>query len=128
MRMIKHLLTLAIVLACGAALAEDKVAHVKAAEAAKLVEAGKVLVLDVRTPDEFSEGHIKGAVNVDFNGDDFASKVAKLDKSKPVLVHCQAGGRSTRSLPALEKAGFLKIYHLDGGFGDWQDAGLPTAK
>jgi rhodanese-related sulfurtransferase len=109
------------------ALAQEKVKHVNAEEAAKLVQEGKVTVLDVRTEDEFKEGHIKGAKNVDFNAEDFAKKAAQVDKSKPVLVHCQAGGRSTKSLPTLEKLGF-EIYHLDGGFSAWEDAGKPVEK
>ena len=107
--------------------AEDKVAHVNAEDAAKLIQAGKVTVLDVRTPDEFNEGHIKGAKNIDFSAPDFATKLAEVDKSKPVLVHCQAGGRSTKSLPALEKLG-IEIYHLDGGIDAWVQAGKPVTK
>ncbi|HEY1081787.1 MAG TPA: rhodanese-like domain-containing protein [Prosthecobacter sp.] len=108
--------------------AEEKIKHVDAEKGAKLVAEGKVNVLDVRTPEEYGEGHIKGATNVDIMSKDFDAQVAKLDKSKPVLVHCQAGGRSTRSLPKLEKAGFTEIYHLDGGMKDWVKAGKPVEK
>lgn len=109
-------------------LAEDKVKHVDAEKAAQLVADGKVTVLDVRTEDEFKEGHIQGAKNVDILEKDFAKKLESLDKTKPVLVHCQAGGRSTRSLPTLEKLGFTEIYHLDGGMSDWVKAGKPVEK
>jgi rhodanese-related sulfurtransferase len=109
-------------------LAEDKVKHVDAEKAAQLVAEGKVTVLDVRTEDEFKEGHIKGAANVDLLSKDFVKKLETVDKSKPVLVHCQAGGRSTRSLPKLEQAGFTEIYHLDGGMADWVKAGKPVEK
>lgn len=108
--------------------AEDKVKHVDAEKAAQLVAEGKVTVLDVRTAEEFAEGHIKGAQNVDILEKDFAQKLGAVDKKKPVLVHCQAGGRSTRSLPKLEQAGFTEIYHLDGGLEDWKKAGKPVTR
>jgi rhodanese-related sulfurtransferase len=107
--------------------AQEKVKHVNADQASKLVQEGKVTVVDVRTADEFREGHIKGAKNIDFNSTNFAKKAAEIDKAKPVLVHCQAGGRSTRSLPTLEKLG-LEIYHLDGGINAWEEAGKPLEK
>lgn len=107
---------------------KEKVKHVNAEQASTLVEQGKVTVLDVRTEDEFKEGHIKGAKNADILSKDFTAQLNKLDKSKPVLVHCQAGGRSTRSLPILEKQGFNEVYHLDGGMNDWQKAGKPVVK
>lgn len=108
--------------------AEDKIKHVDAAGAAKLIAEGKVTIIDVRTSDEFSEGHLKEAKNIDIMSKDFASKLGELDKSKPVLVHCQAGGRSTRALPTLEKLGFTDITHLDGGMNDWLKAGQPVVK
>ncbi|HYF36885.1 MAG TPA: rhodanese-like domain-containing protein [Prosthecobacter sp.] len=123
----KRLAFLLCLLSVTAAFAADKVTHVTAEDAAKLVQTGKVTVLDVRTPDEYNEGHIKGAKNVDFSSPDFAAKLNDLDKSKPILVHCQAGGRSTKSLPALEKLG-VPIYHLDGGMDAWTQAGKPVSK
>lgn len=108
--------------------AEDKIKHLDAAGAAKLVAEGKFTIVDVRTSDEFSEGHLKDAKNIDIMSKDFAAKLGELDKSKPVLVHCQAGGRSTRALPTLEKLGFTDITHLDGGMNDWVKAGLPVVK
>lgn len=118
---------------CGAVLAEDKkaadgVTHVRAAEAEKLVKDGKITVLDVRTPDEYKEGHIAGAKNIDFTDNSFESEAAKLDKTKTYLVHCQAGGRSTKSLEVLKKLGFQSVYHLDGGFKDWKGEGKAVEK
>ena len=97
--------------------AEDKIKHVDAAGAAKLIAEGKVTIID-----------LKEAKNIDIMSKDFASKLGELDKSKPVLVHCQAGGRSTRALPTLEKLGFTDITHLDGGMNDWLKAGQPVVK
>jgi len=109
-------------------LAADPAKHVKAEEAAKIIADGKVAVIDVRTPDEFKDGHIKGAKNIDIMSKDFEAQLGKLDKTQPTLVHCQAGGRSTRALPIFEKLGFKNLIHLDDGFGGWEAAGKPVVK
>jgi rhodanese-related sulfurtransferase len=90
--------------------------------------ARRPLVLDIRTPEEFADGHIKGAVNIDSFDPAFQQKLAKLDRSKPVLVHCAAGGRSGRALPAIEALHFSEVLHLQAGFNGWRDAGKPVAK
>ena len=85
-----------------------------------------LIVIDVRTADEFAEGHIKGATNVDFFGDDFAKKMAALDQTKPVLIHCAAGNRSSQALTAIkDTAKFPAIYHLKAGFSGWKAAKKP---
>ncbi|MDI1310578.1 rhodanese-like domain-containing protein [Prosthecobacter sp.] len=108
--------------------AADPAKHVKADEAAKIIAEGKTAIIDVRTPDEFKDGHIKGAKNIDIMSKDFEAQLGKLDKTQPTLVHCQAGGRSTRALPILEKLGFTNLIHLDDGFGGWETAGKPVVK
>ncbi len=124
----KSLTLLYLTLTTTIAFAADQVQHVDANGAAKLLEKGGVTVVDVRTKDEFSEGHLKDAVNIDLLEPNFEEQLSKLDKSKPVLVHCQAGGRSTRSLKLFEKLGFSQIIHLDGGYGSWVEAGKPVVK
>ena len=108
--------------------AADDAQHVDAKQAAELVKAGNVVVLDVRTSEEFEEGHIAGAKNIDFIGQDFGAQAAKLDPTATYLVHCQVGGRSTRALASLKRAGITQLIHMDGGFGDWLKAGLPVEK
>ena len=87
-----------------------------------------VVVLDVRTPSEFQNGHLANALNIDFRSPDFARQLARLDKSKTYLVHCAVGGRSTRSLPKLDSLGIKNVIHLDGGMDAWQKASLPVVK
>ena len=85
-----------------------------------------IIVIDVRTPAEFSAAHIKGAVNIDVTSDKFEEQVAALDRGNYYLVHCAAGavnGRSRRSVAMMDKLGFSKIYHLNGGFMAWQQVG-----
>ncbi len=124
----KKLLLLLVTLVSALAHAADPAKHVDAEGAAKLISEGKVVIVDVRSKEEFGDGHLKGALNIDILESDFEAKLGKLDKSKPVLVHCQAGGRSTRSLPVFEKLGFTQVFHLDGGYGGWVEAGKPVEK
>ena len=124
----KKLLLLLVTLVSALAHAADPAKHVDAEGAAKLISEGKVVIVDVRSKEEFGDGHLKGALNIDILESDFEAKLGKLDKNKPVLVHCQAGGRSTRSLPVFEKLGFTQVFHLDGGYGGWVEAGKPVEK
>lgn len=87
-----------------------------------------VQLLDVRTPEEFSEGHIKGAVNIDVNEPDFqAAATSELTKGKPVYVYCRSGRRSLFAGEILAKEGF-DVVDLDGGILAWEGAGLPVEK
>jgi phage shock protein E len=88
----------------------------------------KVTVLDVRSPEEYADGHLKDAVNVNFNGGNFEAQIAKLDPAKPYLVHCAAGGRSGKSMELFKDLKFAKIYHLVDGYNGWADAGKPVVK
>lgn len=125
-------LTLAAALLCGFTFADDKQAdgatHVDPNAAEKLIMEGKVTVLDVRTADEFKDRRITGAKNIDFTENDFEKKVSELDKSKPYLVHCASGHRSTNALETLQKLGFQSVYHLDGGLKAWEAAGKAVEK
>lgn len=93
---------------------------------AKLNNGGSIQLLDVRTPEEFRDGHLKGAININFYDDDFASRVAKLDKSKPVLVYCAKGGRSASAAEQMSKSGFEQLIELEGGIIAWKEAGKPV--
>ena len=128
----RHFLLLALLAAAPLVLAEEAAPAVKNVtpdEAEKLLKEHKeVTVLDLRTSDEFAAGHIAGAKNIDFLADDFAKKIAELDKSKPYLVHCASGGRSTRSLPQFKGQNFTNIFHLNEGFSAWAKAGKPVEK
>lgn len=104
-------------------------ANLSPQQAAELLQADRnVVVIDVRTPGEYRSGHLKNAINVDYTAPDFEQKLTKLDRNATYLVHCAVGGRSTKSLPVLEKLGFRNIRHLDGGIQAWQRVGLPVVK
>jgi len=84
-------------------------------------------IIDVRTPQEFSDGHLIHATNMDWNGDRFEAQVSTLDKSKPVFVYCYSGGRSAAAAKKMRANGFTEVYELAGGFSKWRDAKLPVA-
>ena len=94
-----------------------------AATFAAALKAPETVILDVRTPEEFAEGHIPGAVNIDVQSPDFASKVAALDPNVPYAVYCRSGNRSRVALDLMGQLGITDAYHLGGGVGAWQQAG-----
>ena len=95
--------------------------------AEKLKNTEKPQLLDVRTPEEFGVEHLENADNVNVNSPDFANKVAKYDKSKPIFVYCKVGGRSAQAADKLVAMGFTEVYNLEGGIMKWTTAGMPKA-
>ncbi|MEM7689885.1 MAG: rhodanese-like domain-containing protein [Pseudomonadota bacterium] len=87
-----------------------------------------VVVLDVRTPGEFADGHIGGAVNLDAMSDTFVDDLAKLDKDTAYVVHCRSSKRSARAVAAMKEARFTSVAHMKEGMNGWNEAGLPLAK
>ena len=85
----------------------------------------EVQLVDVRTKKEYQEGHIKDAVNIDYNSDEFNKLVAHLDKDKPTYVYCLAGGRSSAASKVLKEKGFKEVYDLEGGMRKWKEEGKP---
>lgn len=78
-------------------------------------------VVDVRTPQEFAAGHIKGARNVDFRSPDFEKNIAKaVKKRKTVLVYCRSGKRSLNAMNLMVKNGFKDVYNMEGGILAWE--------
>ncbi len=94
----------------------------------KLSVTKDLTLVDVRTPGEFSKGHLVNAQNIDYNGDNFKQEISKVDKSKPVYVYCLSGGRSSNAAKELRSLGYKEVYELDGGILKWRAANLPEAK
>lgn len=100
--------------------------HLSATEfAAKIKELPSAPVLDVRTAEEFSKGHLPNAQNMDWNGGHFEEQIANIDKSKPVFVYCLSGGRSSAAATKMRSEGFKEVYELNGGIMKWRGANLP---
>lgn len=77
-------------------------------------------LIDVRTVDEFKEGHLKNAQNICVTDGDFEENVAKLDKDQPVYLYCRSGKRSAKAAEILKDLGFKEIYDMDGGILNWK--------
>ncbi len=86
------------------------------------------VILDVRTPEEFAEGHIKGAINIDFYSPDFKRKLNELDRNKTYLVYCRTGHRSSIAAQMMVELGFKHVYNMNGGILEWKDRGYPVVK
>lgn len=95
---------------------------------AAMNENENIQLIDVRTPQEFLEGHLKNAQNICVTSDDFEERVKQLDKDKPVYLYCRSGGRSANAAQILEEMGFTEVYDLQGGITNWKDKGLEVEK
>ena len=84
------------------------------------------VIVDIRTPEEFNEGHIEGAVNVDFYAETFREDLDKFDKSKTYFIYCRSGNRSGRAMPIMKDLGFKEVYNLSVGIKEWVAEGLPV--
>lgn len=94
----------------------------------KILSEKNIQLIDVRTPEEFQQGHIKNAQNINIYDPDFEKEIQKFDKSKPVYVYCRSGNRSHSAAQVLAKNGFKTIYDLQGGIGAWQYTNKPIMK
>jgi thioredoxin len=90
----------------------------------KIKETPNAQILDVRTPEEYTSGHIENSDNVNWLSESFVARTDKYDKTKPVFVYCKSGGRSIKASNKLAELGFTTVYNLDGGMLKWEAAGL----
>lgn len=102
----------------------DDKASLIVADARKLIETRKdLLLIDVRSPQEFSQGAIAGSKNIPFI--DIMEGRHSLPKDKPVLLICSIGGRSFAAVQLLQEKGYTEVFNLDGGLQAWRRASLP---
>jgi rhodanese-related sulfurtransferase len=97
-------------------------------EAAATIEAAPdgLVILDVRTPEEYAEARIEGATLLDFYRPDFAERLAELDRDVPYVLYCRSGNRSDQAFAMMRDLGFTSVQDVDGGIVAWMDAGLPV--
>jgi rhodanese-related sulfurtransferase len=88
----------------------------------------RFVLLDVRTPKEFGEERIEGAVMIDYLSPGFRNEMAKLDREKTYLVYCRTGNRTKGALKVMRELGFRNVLHLASGITKWKEAGFPTAR
>ena len=111
-----------IIISCGKVQGETKI--VSPEEMQTLLRLDNVQLVDVRTPEEFKEGYINNAENIDFFSPTFSEDIKKLDKNKPILVYCRSGRRSAKCTKILLEAGFVEVYNLQGGILKWKQEGF----
>lgn len=97
--------------------------HLAVADFKERIAGENVVVIDVRTPEEYGAGYIAGARNIDFRGEGFVSELEKLDKKKPYALYCRTGNRSGQALALMREMGFTDVADLDGGIVAWESAG-----
>lgn len=122
-----------IAAACGGRAESEEAAapgglrRVSAQEAAAIVDdpPADLVILDVRTAEEFAEGHVDGAIMIDFYGEDFADQIAALDPDVPYVLYCRSGNRSGQTIALMQELGFTDVADVDGGVLQWGSAGLP---
>ena len=107
----------------GSGSASGAVTTVTSSDAVQVLAEPSINVIDVRTPAEFSSGHLPGAVNIDAEGSSFDQKIAGLSKTATYFVYCHSGNRSGVATDTMAKLGFTSIYNLKGGIADWQANG-----
>lgn len=85
-----------------------------------------LVVLDVRTPEEFAAGHVPGAINIPHT--ELAARVAELEGSRDsdIVVYCRSGARAATALGVLEKSGFKRLFHLQGDYTRWSEEKRPV--
>ncbi|MDT0293187.1 rhodanese-like domain-containing protein [Mesonia ostreae] len=96
----------------------NQVNMVSSEEMKKIISLDETQLIDVRDFNEYESGHITDAQNIIYD-EDFEANISGLDKTKPVAVYCRTGGRSEKCASILKKAGFEKIYELEGGYEAW---------
>lgn len=91
----------------------------------ELIKSGKYIVVDVRTPEEYAAGHIKGALNIDYYDNNFENMVQEklIDKNKPYILYCRTGARSSYSARMLDELGYKDVTNMKGGIVVWKNVG-----
>ena len=94
--------------------------------AAIIADNPEAIILDIRTPEEFADGIIAGAVNIDFYESDFAANLDALDKDASYVVYCRSDNRSGQAMDTFADLGFQAVSEIDGGIVNWYEQGLPV--
>jgi len=116
-----------LVAACSSDTTTQSIELVPPADAAQVIadDPTGLVVLDIRTLDEFNEARLADAIMVDFYADDFAAQLDTLDKNVPYVMYCNSGNRSSDAVKTMKELGFVEVYEIDGGIVNWYDQGFP---
>ena len=130
LKLIKSAICLIVMIICAMQVSgcnhNDNIVSVSAPEFEKEIKSDSVQLVDVRTPKEYAEGHIDGALNLNVQSDDFKELAQReLSKDSTVLVYCRSGRRSLDAAEILTSLGY-KVVNLKGGIIEWKEDGLPV--
>lgn len=106
----------------------EAVTNVSTQDAAALIQAGGVTIVDVRTPAEYAAGHVPEAVNIDVSSSAFDANVGALPTGATYVVYCRSGNRSTTASARMADLGFTTINNVTGGIDDWSAAGITLVR
>jgi rhodanese-related sulfurtransferase len=124
-------LTLTIVFVSIIGCTAQEVSIITAQEAFALIKENEgnqdFVIIDVRTPEEFVDGHLENALNINLNSGSFSDDINKLNKNKPYLIYCRSGNRSAQAAVIMKDLGFKGVYDM-GGINDWITEGFPIVK
>ena len=96
--------------------------------AQKMMRGKNILILDVRTPEEYAKGHLVNAQLMNFYDNTFSAQLKTLPKSKTVIIYCKSGRRSTETFAMMKKLGFNNVYNMRGGFDAWSKEKRPSTR
>ncbi len=126
----KRILTaiaLGAVVVAGCSSSSATLETVSPSEAATIIDTGPTeVILDIRTADEFDQGIIAGATNIDFYSPTFADQLDDLDREVHYVVYCRSGNRSGQAMGTFKDLGFTKVTEIGGGIVNWYESGLPV--
>ena len=91
-----------------------------------IAEDSNEVILDIRTPEEYDQGIIEGAINIDFYEPTFTADLDALDKDAHYVVYCRSDNRSGQAMSTFADLGFTNVTEIDGGIANWYEAGLPV--
>ena len=113
--------------ACSSGGATQTIELVSPAKAAEVIDASPdgLVVLDIRTPEEFNEARLPNATMVDYYAADFADQLDALDKDVPYVLYCRTGNRTSDAVGTMRDLGFTEVYEIDGGIVNWYEQGFP---
>lgn len=113
--------------ACSSSTATQSIELVSPAAAAQVIadDPTDLVILDIRTLEEFNEARLADAIMVDFYADDFADQLDTLDKDVPYVMYCRTGNRTSEAVKTMKELGFVEVYEIEGGIVNWYEQGYP---
>ncbi len=114
--------------ACSSGSVTQTIELVSPSKAAEVIadQPDGLVVLDIRTPEEFNEARLADAIMVDYYAADFADQLDQLDKDVPYVLYCRTGNRSSDAVKRMKELGFTEVYEIDGGIVNWYEQGYPV--